>query len=112
MTTHQLQLATIAHLDDGKTRDTFDRRIRAAIADMIERPGDDRARRVKLEIILKPDLEPSTLELRSVDIQTKVTMTTPAAESGKVRAQPRRSSSGGMLLFDDEPSDEFSDAGQ
>jgi hypothetical protein len=101
MATHKLDLSSLTLFDDGKTQQAFDSRLRAAIADMVERPGDDRPRKVKMEVILKPDLDPATLELRSVDVQTKVVIATPAAVSSTLRTQPRKSRDGAMLLFDE-----------
>jgi len=102
MATHKLDLASIALLDEGRVRDAFDRCVRSTVADMSDRPEDDRPRRVTLCLILKPSIDPDTLELRAVDIRAKVLAHTPPAESAKVIAEPRRSSDGRTLVFDDE----------
>lgn len=49
-----LTLATLKKLDLGRVGMAFDRLLKQAISDCVDRPGDDRARKVTLQIDLVP----------------------------------------------------------
>lgn len=60
MATQQLQkltAATLKSLDKGKLAVTLEKALQRAVSDCIDRPGDDRARKVHLQFDLTPVVE-------------------------------------------------------
>jgi hypothetical protein len=54
----QFKLENLVDLDGGKACVAFEQHVRRAALDCMDQPGDNAARKVTLEITLKPIMEP------------------------------------------------------
>lgn len=91
----QFSLLELAAMDDGRIAVAFDQAIRRAAVDCDDRPGDDRARKVLLEIEFTPTCDESGL-CESVQSQIQIKDTLPSRKSRKFDLGIRK---GGMFVF-------------
>ncbi|MFZ5832388.1 MAG: hypothetical protein ACOY3P_20065 [Planctomycetota bacterium] len=76
-------LENLGDLDLGKAKVGFERLVRQAALDCIDRPGDKRARRVTLTVTLKPvsTVNGNTIDCESIDASLKAKAAIPDFET-------------------------------
>lgn len=92
-----LTLKTLPELGDGIVATAWELAVKRAAADCMDRPGDERPRKVILECVLLPVVGESA-ECESTSVQFQVKDTVPTRRSKVYDFQVRR---GGLLLFND-----------
>lgn len=102
MTTKELTLASLLDLDGGRISEAFMVELRRAVSDCDDRPVDGKARKVTLELELKPRVDVESGQLESVDGKFFVTSSVPKRRSKAYSFDFRK---GGRLAF--ETDDEF-----
>lgn len=76
----QLSLAELARIDDGRIEAAFNQAVRRAAADCDDRPGDDRPRKIMLEIAFVPVVTEEGI-CDSVKSQMQIKETIPTRKS-------------------------------
>ena len=94
----ELSLKTVKDLDWGKVVLAFDRHLRLAADDCLDRPGDDKGRRITLTCEIKP-LVDQTGDAGEIAVEFRVKSSVPEHRSKVFNCKPRR---GGHLLFNPE----------
>ena len=94
---HSLSLASLQKLDCGNISDAFDAALKRAVADCVNRPREDRARKINLQVELTPDQEGD-----DVDVTVQVKETIPSHQSTPLRMSVRKQGSQLMLVFQTE----------
>lgn len=92
----EVNLDTLKELDGGKAWHAFQQHIRRAAIDCLDRPGDDKARKVVLEIELSPVLDAQSLECSEVTAKIQASSTVPKHRTKKYSFGLRRN---GSLVF-------------
>jgi hypothetical protein len=104
MTVHELTLETLKNdLAGGRVGEAFALELKRCVTDCEDRPGDDKARKVTLEIELKPATDEKGF-CENVWGQVKVTSAVPKRKTKPISFGVRR---GGMLVFNDLSEDDF-----
>jgi len=98
----ELSLATLEHLDYGKLATAFQQHLRRAVADCLDRPGDDSARKVTITFEIKPASD-QTGDCERCKVDAQVLSKVPAHRTRVLDMAPRK---GGHLLFDDDSPDD------
>jgi hypothetical protein len=93
----QLALENLHELDDGLLAAAFIANIRDVIADMNDRPNDDRARAVTIQLTFKPEAHMGDLD--RVTLEHKVTAKIPSREGRTCTLTPKRLDGKLQLLF-------------
>lgn len=106
MPLHQFTLDNLESLDLGKASIAFNQQIRRVAEDCIDRPGDGNARKVNLEILVKPVTEADGTCER-VKLQIQVTSKVP---SYRTRVYDLGLRKNGMLVFSEDSPDNFDQA--
>lgn len=88
MSTAILELGSLANFDDGLLAAAFNESVRKVVADLNDRPNDDRAREVTIKITFKPI--PRQGELDFARVSAVVTSKTPAQEGRACTLSPKR----------------------
>ena len=101
MSLQQFSLDNLKDLDGGKAAVAFEHHVRRAALDCIDRPGDNAARKVTLEITLKPVMDPQG-ECTEVEAQIKASSAVPKHQTKPYSFGLRR---GGMLVFNSDSID-------
>lgn len=91
-----LTLSSIKDLDDGIVAKAFDHELRRAVADCMDRPGDDKARKVQLTVILEPVMNTNSRDAEDVNVEFEASSAIPKRKSKVYAMQPRK---GGHLAF-------------
>ena len=104
MALQQLSLESLAKLDLGKGNEAFQRLLRRAIEDCIDRPADKTARKVTLEVSLEPVLE-IDLSCTEVKAQIQCTAKVPAYRTKVYSMGARQGRDGAMLVFNEDSPD-------
>jgi len=76
----QLSLAQIAEIDDGRIAAAFDQALKRAAQDCDDRPGDDRPRKITIELAVAPVLDQNGM-CDSVKSQIQIKDTIPTRKS-------------------------------
>lgn len=76
----QLSLAEIAKIDEGRIAAAFDQALKRAAQDCDDRPGDDRPRKIMIEIAIAPVTDQSGI-CDSVKSQIQIKDTIPTRKS-------------------------------
>jgi len=89
---------TLDRLDRGAAGIAFDKAIELAVLDCIDRPADDRARTVTLQLVLKPikEVHENTISCEGASGVYKVSCRRPDYESAVLNFGVRTN---GMLVF-------------
>ena len=69
-----LTLETLPRLDDGLPAVQFNRLMEAAVKDCMDRPGDDKARKVTMQVSMKPDGTNNVCDRVVIEIEFKATV--------------------------------------
>lgn len=102
MSLQQFSLESLRHLDGGRAMEAFALHIQRASLDCMDRPGDAKPRKIKLEIGLVPVLDDDG-SCSEVKAQIHATSTVPAHKTKVYSFGLRRN---GMLVFNaDSPDD-------
>lgn len=101
MALHLLTLESLRSLDMGKAAEAFNVHLRRAAIDCLDRPGDDKARKVVLEVELKPDPEPDG-SCDRVHLQIKASSAVPKHQTRVYSAGLRAN---GALVFNEDALD-------
>lgn len=99
MSVEQLKLETIEKVHGGQVAEDFNRRLDDAIADCMRRPGIDKARTVVLTVKLTPELDADGT-CSGCDPEFVITGKSPGYSTVAPKMTPRKSRTGGMLVFD------------
>lgn len=91
----QLSLEAIAELDDGRISEAIAQAIKRAAQDCDDRPGDDRPRKIIMEIAFSPVLSQDGM-CDSVKSQIQIKETVPTRKSKVMDFGLRK---GGMFVF-------------
>jgi hypothetical protein len=83
-----LSFASLAELDDGRLAAAFDRELRAAEADLRDRPADDRKRKIVLTLELEPLQHKGDFDGAEIDYY--ITSKKPHEQGNTIRATPKR----------------------
>ena len=97
-----LTLDNLKHLDFGKLSVAFDQHIRRAVADCMDRPGDDHQRKVILTFELTPVISQEA-DCDYVSLVGQVSSKVPPHRSAPFQCKPRK---GGHLIFDSVSADD------
>jgi len=97
---HRLTAETLAKLDRGAAAAAFDRAITQAVRDCLDRPSDDRVRKVTLELQLTPIVEvlQNVVSCEGAHGSYKVRYKQPDWESAELDFGVRKP---GMLIFNE-----------
>jgi len=97
----QLTAGSLKHLDRGAAGVSLDHAIARAVKDCIDRPGDDRARKITLQIEIKPVTETinNVITCEGAKGVYKVRLRTPDWESNELDFGVREN---GMLIFSED----------
>ena len=96
--------AALVDFDDGAIRNHLERQFRLAVNDCMERPAEDRVRKVLLQFELKPVQNVHTGELVNVQLQYQINGKYPSTKAVKIYTLGVKK--GGQLTFD------FADEGE
>ncbi len=94
---HNLSLATIANIDSGQAAAAFDASLRRAIQDCVQRPMEERVRKITLQAELTPSDGGDDIH---VSFQIKETL--PTFQTSVVKMQVRKQGHQLMLVFQQE----------
>lgn len=92
-----LELAEIGALGSGTVAEAFNRHLQRAIADCEDRPGDDKARKVTLTLLVKP-LQLQDGACTEVIVEAEASSSVPKHVSRPVECRIKH---GGRALFND-----------
>jgi hypothetical protein len=97
LSTAILELSSLATFDDGMLAAAFNDAVRKVVADLDDRPNDDRAREVAIKITFKPIPRHGELDLAKVS--AVVTSKMPAQEGRSCTLSPKKLGKDLGLLF-------------
>lgn len=96
----KLDLENLKVLDDGRLSAAFAQEMKHVVLDLMDRPGDDRARSVTFKVTAKPVVgEDGQLEEARVDVQIGSKL--PSRKSKVYSMAARKSQAGPMLVFNE-----------
>lgn len=98
----ELKLENLIHMDGGRIAVAFDQALARLARDLEDRPGDDRARKVSLELELKPEIDTDG-QYDDAKVQAQIKESIPNRKSKVIDLQPVR---GGKLAFNDMSEDD------
>lgn len=101
MPIRELTLGSLKHLDFGKADEAFKLHLKRATLDCLDRPADDKARTVTLQVELKPILEPGG-DCVELNAQMQVTSKMPTHKTKVYSVGPRKN--GSLVFNEDSPS--------
>lgn len=93
----QLKMEHLAELDDGLLAASVDANIREIIRDLVDRPADDRARKLTIELTFTPGTMGHDLDRVKLEHKSKATI--PSREGRECVLTPRKIGSEKVLLF-------------
>lgn len=99
-----LKLSTLTGLDLGKVDAAFQMELQKVIKDIMDRPGDESARTVSLDLMIKPEHAVSGV-CETAEVEFKVEAKVPAKRS-RVFSMRVNPSGGGVLTFNPESPDD------
>lgn len=103
MPTRALTLESLEHLDLGKASAAFNSHIKRVATDCIDRPGDANARKVTMEVAIKPVInDDGTAERIKMQIQVKSTV-----PSHRTRVYDLGLRHNGVLVFSEDSPTNF-----
>lgn len=94
----KITLEELAHIDDGRIGVAFAQALSRLAADMNDRPGDDRPRKLNLQIEMQPTCD-ETGCCDSVQMQAQIKDSIPTRRSRKYDLGLRTHSQGGQLVY-------------
>lgn len=96
-----LGTSTLAKLDRGAAAVALDKALERAVADCLDRPADERARKVTLTLEVKPvkEVHENTISCEGARGTYKVRYRQPDWESQELDFGVRQTRAGGMLVF-------------
>ena len=96
-----LGTSTLAKLDRGAAAVALDKALERAVADCLDRPTDDRARKVILTLEVRPvkEVHENTVSCEGARGTYKVRYRQPDWESQELDFGVRKTRAGGMLVF-------------
>jgi len=97
----QFTLDNLNDLDGGKAALAFEHHVRRAALDCMDRPGDDKARTVTLQVSLKPVMEPGG-DCVEVEAQIHAKSTVPPHKTKPYSFGLRKN---GVLVFNPDATD-------
>lgn len=97
----ELTFKSLADLDGGKIGKAFAIHARKLTDDCIDRPGSKAPRKLSIELIVTPVLDPNTGECDDVNIEAEIGSKVPKHRSRPINCQVRKTSKGGQLVFND-----------
>ena len=97
MSVSNLALENLKDLDDGLLAASVDANIREVIRDLVDRPVDDRARKVVITLTFTPEHMGNDLD--RVKLDHKVTASIPGREGRECVLTPRRFGKDLQLMF-------------
>lgn len=97
----QLTASTLAKLDRGAAAAALDQAIEAAVRDCLDRPADERVRKVTLSLEIRPikEIHGSTVSCEGARGTYKARYRQPDWESRELDFGVRKTKAGGMLVF-------------
>lgn len=105
MSIQSLSLANIEEIDGGKVAVAFAVELQHVIKDMLDRPGDNRPRKVSLNLELKPQCDDSGT-LADVQVAFDIASSVPNRRSNAYNMRARLIRGGGaQLVFQAETND-------
>jgi hypothetical protein len=93
----QLDMEHLAEVDDGLLAASVDANIREIIRDLIDRPADDRARKLTIELTFTPGHHGGDLDRVKLEHKSKATI--PSREGRECVLTPRKIGNEKVLLF-------------
>ncbi|MEW4569335.1 hypothetical protein AB1L88_15830 [Tautonia sp. JC769] len=102
MPLHQLSLETLHTLDLGKVNEAFKTQLARVVQDCLDRPGEQKARKVTLEVTVTPILDPDG-DCTDARVQMQVVASTPKLRTREYSMGIRRG--GGLVFNEDDPAD-------
>ena len=98
----QFGLDTLRELDNGKAAIAFDRHVKRASTDCLDRPGDPKPRTVTLEIQLTPRIDPDSLDCTEVECRILASSKVPPHHTKALSFGLRKN---GILVFNPDSPD-------
>ena len=93
----QLKMENLAELDDGLLAASVDANLREIIRDLVDRPADDRARKLTIELTFTPGTMGHDLDRVKLEHKSKATI--PSREGRECVLTPRKLGTERVLLF-------------
>lgn len=97
----ELTLKSLAELDGGKIGKAFAIHARKLTDDCIDRPGSKAPRKLTIDLIVTPVLDPNTGECDDVNVEAEIGSKVPKHRSRPINCQVRKTHKGGQLVFND-----------
>lgn len=102
MPLYQLSLENLPALDLGKVNEAFRAQLARVVQDCMDRPGEQKARKVTLEVTVTPVLQ-SDGDCTEAKVQMQVVASTPKLRTREYSMGIRRG--GGLVFNEDDPED-------
>jgi hypothetical protein len=96
-----LTFENIAEIDAGKIKVAFEQHLQKLVADCAERPGNETARTLSLQLNVVPVIDPDNGNCDDVNIEFEIGSKVPKHRSRMVNCNMRKTNSGQMLVFND-----------
>lgn len=97
----KLTLKQCANLDGGKVAAAFALHSKKIVQDCMDRPGSDAVRKITMEFLVTPSLDPDTGECDDVNVEVEIGSKVPKHRSRPINCQVRKSAGGAQLIFND-----------
>jgi hypothetical protein len=94
----ELTLESLRQLDMGKVHEAFQLHLKRAVVDCLDRPGDDKPRKVLMEVTIVPETD-DTGDCYDVKTQIHVSSVVPKHRTKVYSMAPRRN---GSLAFNED----------
>ncbi len=95
---HELTLATVCKIDNGKIAEALNHELKQMVNDVCDRPGDRKVRKVTFDVELSPNFDRDSGVLDSINTEFKVKSRAPARKS---IVYPMLATKEGTLLFNE-----------
>ena len=97
----ELTFENIGEVDAGRIKLAVEQHLKKIVTDCIDRPGNDTARTLTLQLNIVPQIDPDTNNCDDVNIEFEVGSKVPKHRSRMVNCAVRKSLNGPMLAFND-----------
>lgn len=101
----QLDFENLKHLDGGRLESAVNQELRRIMADLSDRPGDDRARSLTIKLSFKPICD-EIGDIETAAVQFDCASRFPNRKSRVYSMKPRRTPTGPVLVFDEDSLDD------
>lgn len=97
----QLDFENLKHLDGSRLEASVNQELKRIMADLEDRPGDNRVRKLTISLSFKPIVD-ETGDLETSAVQFDCASRFPNRKSRVYSMKPRRTPTGPVLVFDED----------